>query len=196
MILVLTAGCGSISKSADGQIPVEKAPATKPDFAKPVADAHLKNFFQVDDHVYRCAQPDEEDFPRLKALGITDVLNLREYHSDNDEAEDSKLALHRVSMAAGDIQQKDVIQALRIMNGAKGKVLVHCWHGSDRTGVVCAMWRITADGWTREQALDELKNGPFHFHAAIYGNIEKFIQTADVDAIKKAAFAKTEVAQP
>src|SRR5271168_619770 len=35
-------------------------------------------------------------------------------------------------------------------------IFVHCLHGSDRTGCIVALWRIT-HGWTVAEALDEMK---------------------------------------
>ena len=42
-------------------------------------------------------------------------------------------------------------------DASNGPVLVHCWHGSDRTGCVCASHRIIFSGWSREQANAELR---------------------------------------
>jgi len=44
-------------------------------------------------------------------------------------------------MAAGSITSDQVIAALRIITLSKYPVLVPCWHGSDRTGTVSAMYR-------------------------------------------------------
>src|SRR5260370_27213223 len=38
----------------------------------------VENFWKVDDHVYRGAQPTEEGFRNLAKLGITTVVDLRE----------------------------------------------------------------------------------------------------------------------
>ena len=48
---------------------------------------------------------------------------------------------------------------------ASGPVLVHCLHGSDRTGTIVAMYRIVEQGWTREAAIAEMTGGGYGYHA-------------------------------
>lgn len=43
-----------------------------------------------------------------------------------------------------------------------GDVLVHCLHGEDRTGMVCAAWRIWKNKWPVDAAIAEMKNNGFH----------------------------------
>jgi protein-tyrosine phosphatase len=43
-----------------------------------------------------------------------------------------------------------------------GHTLVHCEHGVDRTGIVCAAYRITRQGWTVEKAVSEMYSLGFH----------------------------------
>jgi protein tyrosine/serine phosphatase len=65
-------------------------------------------------------------------------------------------------------------------------VFVHCQRGADRTGMVCAMYRITVCGWTKEEAIRELKDGGFGFNPA-WKNIVRYIEKADVEKIRKKA---------
>jgi len=88
-----------------------------------------------------------------------------------------------LKFATGSITQDQLIEALAIIRDAKGPLLVHCWHGSDRTGAVIAAYRIVFQNWTKEQALDELKNGGFGYHAKIYPNIVDLINGLDVKTI-------------
>ena len=61
---------------------------------------------------------------------------------------------------------------------------MHCWHGSDRTGTVIAMYRMVVQGWSREDALDELVNGGYGYHT-IYRNIPAYIRNVDIDSIRQ-----------
>lgn len=157
-------------------------------WAKPLHDENLENVYQLDEKVYRAAQPGWEGFEALRKLGIKNVLNLRNYHSDNAKAQELGLKLYRVDMKAGDIKAKDVVAALRIIRLSEGPILIHCWHGSDRTGLISAMYRIVFQNWSKEEAIDELQNGGYGFHS-MYDNIPAFIRDADIDRIKQNVFA-------
>ncbi len=156
-------------------------------WAKPVVSSHLKNFYQLDDKVYRSAQPNQIGFQELKRLGIRNILNLRDYHSDKD-AQGVDLKLFRVKMEAGEITDDKVIEALKIIKQSDGPILIHCWHGSDRTGLLCAMYRIVFQGWTKEDAIDEFLLGGYGYHA-MYKNIPAYIKHVNIDKIKQALSA-------
>ena len=143
----------------------------------------LKNLYEIDQGVYRSEQPNKDGFQELQSFGITEVLNLRFWHSDKDEAKGTDIILHRVKMNAHHIEDEDVIKALKIIKNRQGNILIHCKHGSDRTGVICAMYRIIFQNWSKEDALDELKNGGFGYHS-IYKNIVRYIEKVDVEKIK------------
>jgi hypothetical protein len=36
-------------------------------------------------------------------------------------------------------------------------IFVHCLHGSDRTGCIIALWRVTHDGWSVADAIEEMR---------------------------------------
>jgi tyrosine-protein phosphatase SIW14 len=157
-------------------------------WAVPVQSRYLKNFFQLDPKVYRSAQPSRRGFEEAKRLGITDVLNLRDNHTDKSEANDLGLTLHQIKAEADEINQQEIISALRTIRFAKGPVLVHCWRGSDRTGAVCAMYRIIFNNWSKEEAIDEMVNGGFGYHK-MYENIVQLIREVDIEKIKSEIFS-------
>ncbi len=157
-------------------------------WAAPVPSKHLKNFYRLDDKVYRSAQPDREGFRELKALGIRNVLSFRDYHSD-DDGKDAGLTLYRVKMETGDVREEQVVESLRIIRGSEGPILIHCWHGSDRTGLVSAMYRIVFQGWTKDAAIDELMHGGYGYHS-LYKNILEFIRNADIEKVKQMVSAQ------
>jgi tyrosine-protein phosphatase SIW14 len=82
-----------------------------------------------------------------------------------------------------------VVKALGIIQQAEKPILIHCWHGSDRTGVISAMYRMVFQNWSREQAIDEFVNGGYGYHASFYPNIENYLQTVDVAAIRSQVMA-------
>lgn len=176
----------TISLIVAASLAIAEEPLRPDMWAVPVAGNIVKNFYQMDEKVYRSAQPDDEDMEKLEAFGIREVLNLRLFHTDIDEAEGTKLKLHHVRMRAGNIEDKDVITALKYIRDSEGPIVIHCWHGSDRTGVISAMYRIIYQGWSKEDATKELIEGGYGHHDVIYGNIPEYIEGVDVAKIRKS----------
>lgn len=157
-------------------------------WAKPFDIQGLPNLNQVAPNLYRSAQPTAAGFAAAKTnLNVQTVINLRETQTDADILGETLIEPHSVPMYAISIKKDDVIAALKLIKAgvAKGPVLLHCKHGADRTGVVIAMYRILYQGWSKKQALDEMKNGGFNFHS-IFFNIPAFVMNADVAAYKQA----------
>lgn len=148
----------------------------------------LQNFYKLDDKVYRSEQPERKGFSYLHSFGIRNVLNLRDHHKDDDKAKGTGLNLYRVEMNAGKITVDEAVAALRIIRQSEGPIVIHCWHGSDRTGTVSALYRIIFQDWSKEEAIDELMNGGYGYHA-MYKNIPEFIRGADIESIKRRVFA-------
>ncbi len=153
------------------------------EWATPVIGSELENMYKVDEGLYRSEQPDDDDFEALERYGIREVLNLREYHSDEDDAGDTSLRLHRIRIETDEITERQLAQALAIIDASEGPILVHCWHGSDRTGAVIAAYRVARQGWSREKAIDELAHGGYGYHSSFYPNIVDLIRTMDLGVI-------------
>lgn len=64
------------------------------------------------------------------------------------------------------------------------KVLIHCYHGADRTGASVAMYRIMFEHWPVEQALAEMKYGGFGFHP-IWVNIDALFRPENIKWIRQ-----------
>jgi len=142
----------------------------------------LRNLHRVDAHVWRSSQPDAPGFEELKAAGIREVLSLRHYHVDDHLADG--LLLHRVPMDAETIRDSNIVAALKVLTRSKRSILVHCRHGSDRTGVVVAMYRMVVQGWPRDKAIAELNDPAYGHHAGVYPNIRRYLETVDVEKIR------------
>lgn len=161
-------------------------PRLRPDnWGNPVIGTHFSNLYKVDKGVYRSEQPDEEGVTDLRLLGIKEILNLREYHRDDGEVGKSSFILMRVKMDAGEVSEKQVIQALKIIKNRKGAILIHCWHGSDRTGVTVAAYRILFNHWTKAQALDEMVNGGYGYHASVFPNLVELVKNFNISKMRK-----------
>lgn len=144
----------------------------------------LRNCYRIDTDIYRCEQPMPDDFKALEKYGIKEVINLRYWHSDDDEAAGTRLKLHRIATRAISIDEEDIIKILRIIKNRKGPVVFHCLHGSDRTGAVCAMYRIVFQHVPKETAIKEMTDGGFGFHV-IFSQIIDMIREADITKIRQ-----------
>jgi len=163
-------------------------PRVRPaEWAQPVIGLSLGNCYRVSADLYRSGQPDQGDLPGLKSLGIRSLVSLYEFFPDPRAFEQAGFQLFQHRMAAGSVTEEDLRRVLASIRAAPKPVLVHCWQGSDRSGAVVAAYRIAFQGWSREQAIDELVNGGFGFHAATYPNIVKLIRSLDVEKLKQVA---------
>jgi tyrosine-protein phosphatase SIW14 len=154
-------------------------------WARPVASGSLENWYQLNEDVYRSEQPTRQGFVEIRERGVRTVVSLRIGHTDEALAGGLGLRLVEVPMRAPTMGERHLIAALRAIREAPKPVLFHCHHGSDRAGAVAAMYRIVFEGWTKEEAIEELKGGGFGFHR-YYVNIPRLIRRADVEKIRAA----------
>lgn len=160
--------------------------ANPPDeWATAVQAEGLPNLHKVSDALYRSAQPSAIGMRNAKEMGIKTVVSLRAFHSDRDEIGKTVLAYEHLSFKTWHPEEEDVVKFLKIVTDVKQTpVLVHCQHGADRTGTMCAIYRIVVQGWTKEDAVREMTTGDFGFHE-VWKNLPPWIMALDVDALKK-----------
>lgn len=158
-------------------------PERREQWAVPVESKHIKNFYKVDEGIYRSQQPSPEAFAELEGMGVCEILNFRSQNDDNKEAQGTSLILHHIRMNAGTPRTEQLVEALRIIRCRRGPIVIHCWHGSDRTGIVVALYRIMYQGWSKEEAIDELRNGGYGYHP-FYKGILEYIEQTDTDKLK------------
>jgi protein tyrosine phosphatase (PTP) superfamily phosphohydrolase (DUF442 family) len=126
----------------------------------------------------------------LKQMGIETIVNLRSFHSDQKEIGLTGLGYEHIHMKAWHPERKEAVRFLQIVTNPKRiPVLIHCLHGADRTGTMCALYRIAVEEWTREEALREMTEGAFNFHS-VFGNLPKWIEGLDIESIRKDAGMK------
>ena len=131
----------------------------------------VPNFHQVNDHIYRGAQPNDQGWESLAKLGVKVVIDLRR---ENEEGNHSVAAEAKAVQAAGmkyvnipmngivAPRDVDVAKVMQLFNGTE-PVFVHCKLGKDRTGTVVACYRIAHDQWKNENALAEAKGIGLHW---------------------------------
>ncbi|MFG6204452.1 phosphatase domain-containing protein [Pseudomonas retamae] len=154
------------------------------EWAQPVEVQY--NLFQMSPTLYRSALPDGGALPLLKSLKIITVIN---FLPDDDRSWLVEPAIAQVQLPyrTNHVDDSDVLKTLRAIQAAEanGPVLMHCKHGSDRTGLMAAMYRVVVQGWSKEDALSEMTQGGFgdstHFKDGI-----RYMMQADVDKLRTA----------
>ena len=138
----------------------------------------ITNGHVVDGHLLRGGDVSGDGIKTLSELGCKLIICLKNRKQDSQD----EIDLERRLAYAADIEfvntpmdssgifsyddGKEVPGILELINKTEGVVLVHCHHGSDRTGVVVACYRIRHDGWSADRAITEMKkygNSWIHF---------------------------------
>ena len=164
----------------------QAAAKAKRPWAQKVELHGVGNFHKICDNLYRGQQPTAKGIAELKKLGIKTIVNLRSMHSDRDKIGYTGLSYKCIPMKAWDKpNDEDVARFLRIaVDERVGPVFVHCKHGADRTGTMCAVFRIVVQGWAKPAAVVEMTRGGFGFHG-IWGNLVAYVRQLDVEKIRR-----------
>ncbi len=152
----------------------EGAPAVK------LTIASLPNSACITPTLCRGAQPKREGYTELKKLGIEIVLDFR---NENDEIQTEQshvesLGMRFVSLPWSswhDPRREEVISFFSLLRENLGKkIFVHCEFGSDRTGLMIALYRLVVDHWTPDQAVEEMR--AFNYHALLYSHLARYVR--------------------
>ncbi|MBQ9395546.1 MAG: dual specificity protein phosphatase family protein [Proteobacteria bacterium] len=146
----------------------------------------LSNLYRVSDDLYRSAQPEKGGLLSARDLGIKTVLSLQLISFDTvlESSEQSGLHLEHIPMIPTTVSEEDIIKALKVIHNAEKPVLVHCLHGSDRTGTVVAMYRIIFENWSKEDAKAEMIEEQFGYHSE-FANLLDLIDSIDVEDMRE-----------
>lgn len=158
-------------------------------WAEPIASyPGLSNLYRVSDGLYRGAQPSKADgYASLAEMGIKTVVNLRGGHDEEDLCRQHDLDYVYIPMRAWSFDEEDVIRFLQVASRAENQpVFVHCRRGADRAGMAVAAYRVVVEGWSREDALFEMTQGPYNYNPR-WKKLARFIEELDVDRLREAA---------
>jgi protein tyrosine/serine phosphatase len=155
-----------------------------PEWAQPVEVQY--NLFQMSPTLYRSALPDSGAVSLLEKLKIGTVISFLP-EPDSSWLSTPGIAQVQLPYRTNHVDDADIIKALRTIQTAeaKGPVLMHCKHGSDRTGLIAAMYRVVVQGWSKEDALNEMTHGGFGDSTHLKDGI-RYMMQADVDKLRTA----------
>ena len=156
---------------------------SQPPLAEKIDIPGISGAGKVNDFLYRGAQPNERGLQDLKRLGIDTIVDLREERRgvrERERQQAESLGMHVVNIPGNGWsppRDEQIAQFFSLIRDKpKRHIFVHCWLGSDRSGVFIALYRVGFDGWTPEQALREMR--AFHFkgfwHPAMKAYIRDF----------------------
>jgi tyrosine-protein phosphatase SIW14 len=145
----------------------------------------LENCFLVKDGFYRSEQPSRSDFRVVDSMGVKTIVNLRNVRKDNRKSRGTNLKLVHIPINTWRMSYADVVSAMKAIDESEKPVLLHCIHGSDRTGVVTAAYRMVHQGWTKEEAVDEFLHGGYGYHSGWFPNILRLLESLEIDKLKK-----------
>ncbi|MCH7350469.1 MULTISPECIES: dual specificity protein phosphatase family protein [unclassified Acinetobacter] len=149
--------------------------------------SNTHNFYQISNDVFRSDQPSNALIPTLKQYQIDTVINLRARNEDAKVLKDQPFNLVHIPIYTWAINREDLLHTMQAIQTAKQKnykILVHCYHGSDRTGATIAMYRIIFENWSIEDAVKEMKQGGYGFHV-IWKNIDHLFTPENVKWIQQ-----------
>lgn len=159
-------------------------PGTHPEFwAQPVEG--VRNLYKVSDDLYRSAQPKADTLQAIEELGVRTIVSVRYFHSGRRSTDGTGLTYERITIAPWHPRKKEAVEFLQIATDPeRTPVLLHCYKGADRTGMLAAMYRIVVQGWTKEAAIEEMKKGGYGFNS-IWGNLIRWNRKADIEEIRE-----------
>lgn len=134
--------------------------------------------------VYRGGQPNSPDgWSYLKNIKkIITVVKLNPETPDESDEEAKRLGMTVIEARLppqsfsewGNKPDKDNIRKAinALMDESKWPIFVHCTHGQDRTGLIIAMFRVIHDGYSKDEAFEEMIKLGFGWHRHIFTGID------------------------
>jgi tyrosine-protein phosphatase SIW14 len=139
----------------------------------------IKNFGQMDDRFYRGAQPKEEDYQSLAALGIKTIVDLRDDPKEYAKRIAESLGMNYINIPMSDKDYPSdaaIEQFLKLAaDQDSGKFYVHCAGGRHRTGVIGAVYRYNFYNWDYDQVYKEMKDYDYYSRWG-HGDMKKYVQ--------------------
>jgi protein tyrosine/serine phosphatase len=143
----------------------------------------IDNFHQVDAKLYRSGRPEPRQIAGLKALGIRTIVTLETYLMGESNGVEEEKAARAAGMAFVRVpmnpmptnppSREEIEKALSFLtNPSLQPALVHCYQGSDRTGIVVGVYNMRVHGWTADQAIEDMYK---YGHGTMFSSWDKIL---------------------
>jgi tyrosine-protein phosphatase SIW14 len=153
-------------------------------WAAPVSVSEPTNVYKVSDALYRGGRVSRAGAVQLRCLGINTVVSLRLVGRDSRYVTRAGLNCVHIPFKAWQPDEDQVVEFLRIVTNRECQpVYVCCKFGADRTGMMSAIYRVVVQGWSKEEAICEMTEGPFGYHP-IWKKVVQFVRDMDVERIR------------
>ena len=163
-----------------------------------VTFAGIANFGQVDDRLYRGAQPELTAFPGLKALGVTTIVRLNGEGEQPEEKKQVESLGMRFVYLPWNSDRLPTRADRDLPRSASRRPLNESLRALPRgrrpTGVMVALYRLEFDHWTAAQAVAEMKQ--FHYYYIFLPHLERFVESIPATMNTDADFARFQLPAP
>src|SRR5262245_4215871 len=131
-----------------------------------VVAVDVENFGQVTEFYFRGAQPKDEAYDQLAAIGVKTIIDLRDDPKDYARRLTEQAGMRYINFPLDDKGYPPPDAAskfLALVNDPENRpVYVHCAGGRHRTGAMTAVFRMTVQGWDVNRAYEEMKDYDFY----------------------------------
>lgn len=137
----------------------------------PPGVAGVPIFGRTCDWLFRGGKPAEAGFDNLHKEGVRTIVSLRRYKDQTDKVAE-QAACERLGIKLVNIEmsedvaptEEQISQFMKAVKNGKenGKVFVHCLAGMDRSGCMIGLYRVMEQGYSFEQAHQEMLSYGFH----------------------------------
>jgi protein tyrosine phosphatase (PTP) superfamily phosphohydrolase (DUF442 family) len=174
----------SITIAAYGDCPTDgTGNNTAPQVARRISADGVPKMAEVTARLFRGGQPSEKGFETLAQMGIKIIVDGRGKSPIREHEREivRKLGMRYVTMPWHCPFPKDDVFARflqLIRDNPDSKIFVHCNLGDDRVGMMIAAYRMAYQGWTADQAMQEMKCEGFSWsHHLICPGLARYEKT-------------------